>query len=492
MDNRRGVRALWHVWGDAAPRGRELASILVAVFAVTAVAAFVAVNLGWRGTHDSYFHLDYAYQLWHGHLPAPDGTEMPYLDNSPYGPSDTMRQFASAHPPLYYALIAPVVGPLVDSGHVVAAIAAVRAINVGIATALAFTLAVCGWRFGGGQRERWAVALPIVVGMTSTLAHFSGDTYHDVLLTLLATVTWAVAADAIARRPGWGHAVAMAIPVALGMATKATFAVVVVTAVLALLIGNLKHDGVSWRSALAACLKAATVGAAALASTGWFFVRNYMLSGSWARSSEKAPLQGRELRTVADNLGDPHFYLILPERLLGNTAWPDAFPINFAVSLLAVAAGIVIALWRFRPLVASRRTLPFIALALLAIGGHYAAQLYHAVGYGSYNVRYFFPVLPLIGVVLAVPIVAAARWRLMAAVAGTGLVGAVVVNETLLGSRLAPAGASVAETTFAGALANGYSVALPMAMLAIAVALLWTPLVLGRGEERSASASQSR
>lgn len=116
-----------------AGRWGVLAAVLGLALAAAAFAAVSPLN----GSADEPAHVDYAYQLWHGDFPVfEDGLVL-----VPEGQPSPPVQFVGQHPPLYYLLLAPVVGPLVDAGHPQAAVLSARGVSLLIAIACLLALA---------------------------------------------------------------------------------------------------------------------------------------------------------------------------------------------------------------------------------------------------------------------------------------------------------------------------------------------------------------
>jgi len=89
---------------------------LVRLAAGANVAAVLAFSLAWAWSltllrnNDETGHFDYAYQVWHGRLPVfEDGVSVkpPFASIPPV-------QWTAQHPPLFYVIEAPFIGPFVD------------------------------------------------------------------------------------------------------------------------------------------------------------------------------------------------------------------------------------------------------------------------------------------------------------------------------------------------------------------------------------------
>jgi hypothetical protein len=389
--------------------------VAAAVCLFVSVATLAAFSLPWRGTLDSPDHLDYVYQVHLGQIPDAYGSEYGFPGERNVR-SSKARQFASAHPPGYYAIVAPVMGPLLDRDRWVAAIAFGRAVNIAFGAVGAVAMGWFMWRLGGRRRGSIAVAAAATGSLTVAYVTFSGDIYNDIAVTAcsIAMVGTAcvVARDGLTVR----RSLALVALAALGMTFKSTHLFAILVSYPALLFAVCWHRGESLRRRLgvAAATAVGMVAAPALA-IGWFYARNRARSGSWFRSTPKAPLQGRAERSLTDNLTNPDFYLTVPARLLGSERWDlGAFSgRDLSAAIFFVAAALCLAGLARLAWTRSRTAIPTLvvaALLALHLALLYGAQLQHATGFGAYNFRYFLPASLTIAAVLAVGAVQTGRF----------------------------------------------------------------------------------
>ncbi|WBU37762.1 ArnT family glycosyltransferase [Homoserinibacter sp. YIM 151385] len=387
---------------------REVRWGLLGVVALyLATVAFNIVVLPWRGAADSYDHMDYIWQVWNGHLPAPYGHELPGMKEP--DPGGTTRHATASHPPLYYLLMAGLVGPLLDSGAWESAVLVTRIFNALVGLAILGVAAWLGWRVGGRLRAPLAIALPATTVLVTAFMKVAGDSYNDAFATLWASVVLACAIVALLEGPRRTLLIVLGIAAVLGVATRSTIVVTAALGVIAVIAAFVVHRP-EWRLRRRIGVGVgygAAVLVAGVAAIGWYFLFNLERSGSWFRSRVQTAVAGREKKSLLDNLSDPDFYLVVPGRLLGLRDWNGLLPINFPLSLLLSAiciAGLVILARRARRAAAPGR-LPVILVVVLAavqLAGLYAMQLQHATGWGLINIRYFLPGLLIIGMVLAV------------------------------------------------------------------------------------------
>lgn len=374
--------------------------IAAALLLYACAAVFSAATLPWKGTADAFPHLDYVYQLHHGSLPEPVGYAYRLVSPRQFRVNpDKTRQWASAHPPLFYAIASLPMGAPLDAGDWETAMARGRMLNIVLGGGCVLALAWAGWALGGRRRALLAVALPLVGGCLPVLVRFSAEIYNDVLVTLLSMIAVVLGCQVLIRGATWTRCVPLAVVCALGMAAKATFVFALVIAMVALALRLLGDARVAWplRAARAA-LASLALASAALVPNAWFFLRNASGSGSWFRSSAKQALQGRVEKSLADVLGDDAFWLLVPRNLLG-PRWDAFWPYNQQLSVLvamACAACLLALAVRDRWLQRLIARDP-LAWAWALVAAHFVglmlAQAQHATGWGQYNIRYFLPAL---------------------------------------------------------------------------------------------------
>lgn len=375
--------------------------VAAAMLLYICAVAFSAATLPWRGTADAFAHMDYVYQIHHGQIPEPNGYAYRLVSPRKFnvGNPDTTRQWASAHPPLFYALASLPMGSELDAGRWEMAMARGRALNMVLGAGCVLALAWAGWSLGGRRRARLAVALPLVGGCLPPFVRFSAEVYNDILVTLLSIVAVVLACQVLLRGAARTRCLLLAVTCALGMASKATFVFALVIAMAALALRMLGGTRASWPLRVTKAAAASfALAAAAFLPNAWFFLRNATASGSWFRSSVKEALQGRVEKSLFDVLGDDTFWLLVPRSLLGSR-WEGFWPHNQQLSILvtiACAAGLLsLAVhnrWPQRLLAGEPLAWAWVLVAL-HFAGLMLAQLQQATGWGQYNVRYFLPAL---------------------------------------------------------------------------------------------------
>lgn len=400
--------------GDASVRWARI-GVGAATCLFISVAVLSAISLPWRGSLDSPDHLDYVYQVHLGQIPDATGSEFAFPgERVVRGPN--ARQFASAHPPGYYALIAPVMGPLLDRGRWVVAVAYGRAVNIVLGASGALAMGWFMWRLAGRRRGSIAVAAAAAGPLPVAYVTFSGDIYNDIAVSVCSIAMVGTACIVVRDGLSVRRSLVLVAIAALGMTFKSTHLFAILVSLVAVLFAALWHGGEPLRRRLG--LAAATcVGmvVAPVIAIGWFYARNHRRSGSWFRSSPVAPLQGRVERSMMGNLTNPDFYLIVPSRLFGTQRWdlPGIGSDDLSIAVFTVAA-VLCMVGLVRIVRGGTRdavpTLAVPALLTLHLALLYGAQLQHATGFGAYNIRYFLPASLTVAALLAFGVVQTGRF----------------------------------------------------------------------------------
>lgn len=259
-------------------RGRDWATPVVLAATLFLLLASVARSFSGLplSSADEPAHVDYALRVWHGQLPQ-------LLDGVRFRPgfgSTPPVQWVAQHPPLFYLLLAPVVGPLVDTGHPLQAVLAARLVD---AVIVALVVPAAAWAaarcFPGARRLPATVA--VVAASTPLLVVQGGVVYNDALSALVGVLGCGVAGAALRSGVTTRLLVGGSLVAAAGMTTRLSFALwfvaIVVAFVFARSIRVPRLRGV-WGRVLVA-LGPVVAGAAA---SGWFYVRNEILTGSFS------------------------------------------------------------------------------------------------------------------------------------------------------------------------------------------------------------------
>ena len=411
------------------------------------VALLYSMTVGWKGTADSLRHLDYAWQLSQGHFPVwKEGTKIPA--NGWQG----TPQFVSHHPPLYYAYLAPFVGQAVESGGWTQGVFVARLLTSLIGALCVLSFAWVAWLASDGS-ARLALVTAAFGASWVPFSRVSGDVMNDTMVVLATSLTIGVLLLIIRRGITLHWMVALACFIAIGMASRATF----------LGIAFLAIGGAGWvalfrsddrkRALQFFAIGLITAVALTLLTSGWFYYWNFEASGSWHRNSDQswvAEAQGRKLRGLWATVTSFTPYIQTFTNFYGRP-WIKWGSLNYWVSCFATVFTAAVLL----NAVVERRKADWLVLGIMfaLFGINVFFQIWHAKGYGAFNVRYMLP--SMIVVALAVGY-AATRFNGNAVATAFILVGwAFAVGN--LAWYLAPNGDSVA-TAVSRIARNGFPV----------------------------------
>jgi hypothetical protein len=289
-------------------------------------------------TGDEPPHVDYAYQVWHGELPVfEDGLEL-----RPDGAWLAPVQWTAQHPPLYYLLIAPLVGPLADAGHPVVAVYAARGVNV----LLSGVFVLAAW-WSARRLSRPGSILPVLVaflaGAMPAAAHVGGNAYNDLLAATGVTVLFGLAATAV-RRGLDARLIALLSLVAATCALSRLSAALIAAVVAGVALAAGAVRAAQGRGRWAHVVALAVAGpAAVLATSGWFYLRNVRLTGTVTGSHFDWALenQNRQVRPVWAVLADPETWLRLPDLFW----WAGRLPPNTPLTATTLVVTAVLLVW---------------------------------------------------------------------------------------------------------------------------------------------------
>lgn len=347
---------------------------------------------------DELGHFDYAYQLAQGTFPVfEDG---PVVD-APFGKSMPV-QWTNQHPPLFYVLLAPVVGPLADAGRLFVAGYAARFVNVVLVGALCAAVIRAAREVFPARREI-AVIAGLVTASSAWVFGTGGAIYNDILAALLSTVVIGLTVGILREGLTRTSAALLVVTGAACSLTRLHLVVIVIVCVGFLLLHGLtapserghraKWFGVS-----------ALVGLAMAAASGWFYLKNLRLTGSVTGGHPEwsAEHLGRTERPIAELAANLDTWT----SLLGVFAFADHDPlISFVVLLLlpALAAAIGWAVHRVSRSPGDWRRIDLgVALLMTVSAVVIAMQLVYSSGGGGFHARYSLPIMLPIAVLISV------------------------------------------------------------------------------------------
>lgn len=367
---------------------------------------------------DETSHMDYAWQLWHGRLPVfEDGVQF-----RPGRGQVPAVQLSAQHPPLFYLLLAPVIGPLIDAGHPFGAVLIGRLINTTITLG---DLVAIGWAVTrivpGHTALRWATIATAFAALISPLLRTGSNVYNDMLAMLITVLALGLAATVVRFGVTRWRLVGAAALGAAAMLVRANSVVTVAVLVAALLIAG-------WRGSRGAAnrrwLVTAGTGSipllSAAAFAGWFYVHNVRASGSWTGGHYEWGYQnlGRQVRSMGSVLAGVDNWLTTPWFVLQRGAAFDTVNDFSKVvgSMLLIGgslAGAVLLRRRNRRHPDSGKPdLLVLGLLLLQLTGVLAMFVVFVMAGGGENSRYFLPALvPVMLIFASTVMVLPRRWQ---------------------------------------------------------------------------------
>jgi 4-amino-4-deoxy-L-arabinose transferase-like glycosyltransferase len=378
----------------------RLAVVAILVSSALLAAAFALSHPLFGVGGDEMAHFDYAYQVWHGHLPV---FEHGLVVEPPWG-NHPPTQWTSQHPPLFYLIEAPFVGPLVDHGHYAAAGYAARAVSAVIATGLTAAVLWLGREVAPSRTALWLTA-GLVAAVNPPVVIFGGSVYNDNLMVAFSTLLLAVTVRMLRRGPTVVTLLLFGLFTAGALWTRASALLPVGLCGLALGLSWLVRRRPRWR----ALLGLGCVSLLAVASIAWFYLRNQRLTGNLAGArlgEELRYLQNRQARPVQDVLLDPSVWRNW------HSAWGYAVvPALWAAALLVAVPLLVAGVLAVVRLLRTRRSYEVWTVLILAglLVGIVLIQADYTANRGGTSWRYMKPQLPAIALGVAWTLTASRR-----------------------------------------------------------------------------------
>ncbi|WP_341358831.1 hypothetical protein V5H98_13850 [Georgenia sp. M64] len=381
------------------PADPRLARGVVAVLLATAASATaVALATPLFSSADEAVHFDHAYQVWRGTLPVfEDGAvvDPPFGFVAPW-------QWTAQHPPLYYALLAPVVGPVTGAAGYLLAGYGARALNVGIAVLL---VAAVMWATAQvlPRRPRLVLATGVVAASSTWLMRTGAEIYNDNFAALWATALLGVTARVLRLGMTPGRTAALAAVGSAGMLSRAAVATVLAACLIAVVLSALPGGRRGrWTRLLRSAGWATGIGATVLAAALWFYVRNYRLTGRFTGGQPEwgQEVMGRTERSLAELVTDPAGWVRLG-KLFGHGRAFDAELLTVATVVLPLLVGVVVLVRRRREHPPGRGDAGPLALVGATTALVVLQQLLYATEGGQLHARYLLPVAVPVFLVLA-------------------------------------------------------------------------------------------
>ncbi len=380
--------------------GRKLskamgAGVLAVIFMFVGTAGVLSASLPEDiNSGDTRAHVDYIWRVYNGQVPRLDDG----ITYKPFNLSGSRRiQPQANHPPLFYAINAPFVGPLLKKGDWQNAIGLARAINIFIGVLCVLALAWAGWLYGGKRGELFAVAVPALGVMLYRFSALNIVYGPDYLLVLLTTLTFVGMYKVIKHGLKTKYIAWLGVLAVLGMSTKVGYLPVLAAAFIAIGLAALLHSPEDRRrQMMRAVLYTGIIAAAVAFAVGWFYyIRNYQTSGTWFRATPDEYSGGRPYKSLSDVLFGEQFRALFYEKLAQNG------PLSTFITVLAAAGLVGLKQFNLKKFFQDKSTMALVAVLLIAGLGAVVGQVTFAVGYGAVNLRYLLPVLLPIGLLLS-------------------------------------------------------------------------------------------
>ena len=370
-----------------------VAAVLIAVLGSIAVAFGTAP----LGTGDETAHLDYAVEVWHGHLPVFERG----LQITPGFGSIPPVQWVSQHPPLFYLLLAPVVGPLADGGHWVAAVLAGRTENALLAGLTVLTT-VWAVRRVVPSRPTVAAVAAVVTALCGQALIVGGAIYNDLLTLVFTALALGVAASVIRRGATNRLIVLAALVTAGGMLSRLSFATMLVAVVGSFVVAARTPPTLRREVGRRAVGVLAAIVAPGIAA-GWFYLRNKRLTGTitGGHPAWSEEYLHRVTRPTGAVVVDPRFWRTIFDVYGFNLSVTSVVPwLLLLVPLLLAVVWLLVARGSTRPGI-------WIAVMIVAIVlVTTVVELRYVAGGGGPTPRYGLPLLPVLAGPIALGLMA--------------------------------------------------------------------------------------
>lgn len=356
-------------------------AVLANLAAIAALSSAYAFSQRLFGTGDEAAHLDYAYQVSHGRLPV---FEHGLQIEPPWGFVPPV-QWTAQHPPLFYTLQAPVVGPFLDDGHYLAAGYAARGLNVLIAVAAVAAIMWAVRAIAPGRTALW-LAAGTVAATSPMIIAIGGMVYHDDLVVAECALLIGLTARIVRCGPTARRIAVFSLIAAASLMTRS--AMIVPVAICGTTLGLLLLGGRRWRPFLGL-----TVGGLATLAICWpFYARNVQLTGNLL-GSHPDYLKNRRSHTLLEVITDPsiwrQWHLIWGYEVV-SAALLASLLVGLPLAVAAVLGGRRLRSDRQRPDLVIGAVLVAFVVLVLAMQTQYVAQK------GGASWRYLMPIAPVV------------------------------------------------------------------------------------------------
>jgi hypothetical protein len=445
---------------------------------------------------DEVHHFDYAWRVGHGELPRfEDGVTVPHEGR------DDSVQLVAHHPPLFYAVLAPAVTPLVDQGRWRAGVVAGRGIVALIGLAAVLAVAWGTTQVMDDPEPALIVAAAAFTAVLGSLVNHSAAIYNDALAILTATVTLGLVAMIIRHGATPWRLLALTAACAAGLATRVSFLAVFVVAVATVGVVMLTRPASESRRRRLAATGVVTLVLVAVPvlASGWFYVRNARITGNLLGSQSDVLVERlhREQRGVLEVVADLHLWQVVARGLFSTPASPTVDPSSlerWLPILLVVALGallVVATARRLRSGEVSRADRLVCLMLAVATAGVFLQSAVYVAGGGGANPRYLLPAVLPVAVAAGAALLGRGRARGAGVVVFAAAAAALTVEQSyrVLRDRVFDSDVGVWEAWRGGAGRTGVPAGLvPAALSAMVAGVAIIGVALWRLTERAAAA----
>jgi 4-amino-4-deoxy-L-arabinose transferase-like glycosyltransferase len=442
---------------------------------------------------DESSHVSYALTLANGDLPRLDQSNVPGFPHM----NTAATIFTANHPPLLYALVAVPLEAGIHADQPITGLKVARIISLlfGLAAVLGAALLA---RLVLPAREDVPVIAAAVVALTPTVPHVSGIVYNDAIG--MAGSTWLLVAGMLVLRRGVTRRTVLLLMAAAAFAALARSSSLFALLPAILLAG---YGARRWRPALG--IGALTMGATVVAG-GWWYLRNKHLYGSFLGNGYLTR-RGRVIpkRPFGDVLVDLRVWRFMLGRMWNGFTLPNRLVPTWsgwwgALVEVPAVVGLVIGFARAvdRRLRPSRDTLVIWgALGLFCATAFVSVVGFVSIG-GNQFPRYFFPMLPVAGIVIGIGYGYLPRLLAPLALALTGVANVLLLHRYMIAAGVferGPRGTAQLDALRSNVVAGSFLL-LALVLLGVGIALaagaLWRrpeAYPAGTAESRATSAA---
>lgn len=366
--------------------------ILVCFSSIAIVSTFSGKPLA---TADEALHLDYAWQVYNHKLPS--FKEGPLLETDLRVMPDV--QWTYQHPPLYYAILAPVVGPLIANDHTLAAVAAGRLVNIFLGGVFIVCVGWLAYLLSSRNRKLTAIVAMVITSVSSIFIGVSSAIYNDNLFLILSCLALCLTVLILKNeKPSTRLMSLLAIVCALGMLSRITFAITLCFVLAGLLLRYYRPLKNKWRSITGVLLPITALAAIPVVASSWFYLKNLRESGNIMGGQSEYAQQhlSRVDRDYFSVITSPSFWETVGQIL------SKPMQMITLVAIFLLLAWLIIYLYRL----VARKEMPQLSHVIniglvLFLFAHIAMLLYYVSNLGGEHVRYLLPILPILSYFIA-------------------------------------------------------------------------------------------